>query len=91
MQIDTCALRYAGGLGKVPGFYYVQQNRENLSRLRRELRTAVSRAMAASQRTLREMSCRAMESSFPLVEWQAEGMGTMGFIWIYMDLSHFIT
>ncbi|CAL1154275.1 unnamed protein product, partial [Cladocopium goreaui] len=60
----------SGGLGKVPGFYYVQQNRENLSRLRRELRTAVSRAMAASQRTLREMSCRAMESSFPLVEWQ---------------------
>ncbi|CAK0867763.1 unnamed protein product [Prorocentrum cordatum] len=29
----------AGGLGKVPGFYYVAQNRENLSRLRRELRT----------------------------------------------------
>ena len=85
MQIDTCALRYAGGLGKVPGFYYVQQNRENLSRLRRELRTAVSRAMAASQRTLREMSCRAMESSFPLVEWQDGNHG------IYMDLYGFIT
>ena len=63
-----------GGLGKVPGFYYVQQNRENLSRLRRELRTAVRRAMQASQKTLREMSARAMESSFPLIEWQAGGL-----------------
>ena len=63
----------AGGLGKVPGFYYVQQNRENLSRLRRELRTAVRRAMQASQKTLRDMSARAMESSFPLIEWQAWG------------------
>ena len=62
-----------GGLGKVPGFYYVQQNRENLSRLRRELRTAVRRAMQASQKTLRDMSARAMESSFPLIEWQAQG------------------
>ncbi|CAL1160984.1 unnamed protein product [Cladocopium goreaui] len=60
----------SGGLGKVPGFYYVQQNRENLSRLRRELRTAVRRAMQASQKTLRDMSARAMESSFPLIEWQ---------------------
>lgn len=59
-----------GGLGKVPGFYYVQQNRENLDRLRRELRTAVSRAMQASPQTLEEMSCRAMDSTFPLVEWQ---------------------
>eukprot|EP00438_Fugacium_kawagutii_P008337 Skav233351 [mRNA] locus=scaffold394:420434:426319:- [translate_table: standard] len=61
------------GLGKVPGFYYVQQNRENLDRLRRELRTAVTRAMEADERTLKNMSRRAMNSTFPLAEWQACG------------------
>ncbi|CAK9064462.1 unnamed protein product [Durusdinium trenchii] len=60
----------AGGLGKVPGFYYVQQNRENLARLRRELRTAVQRAMAATPSKVREMSRLALRSSFPLAEWQ---------------------
>ena len=77
-----------GGLGKVPGFYYVQQNRENLNRLRRELRTAVNNAMQATPQTLAEMSRRAMESSFPLVEWQAGWDGNHG---IYMDLYGFIT
>ena len=72
-----------GGLGKVPGFYYVQQNRENLNRLRRELRTGVNNAMQATPQTLAEMSRRAMESSFPLVEWQAGWDGNHG---IYMDL-----
>ena len=32
--------------GKVPGFYYVAQNRENLTRLRLELRAAITIAMA---------------------------------------------
>lgn len=70
----------AGGLGKVPGFYYVQQNRENMSRLRRELRNAVSRAMGASQQTLRQMSSRAMQSTFPLAEWQAAAEGSRGYV-----------
>ncbi|CAE8742434.1 unnamed protein product [Polarella glacialis] len=60
----------AGGLGKVPGFYYVAQNRENLGRLRRELRTAVSTAMAAPAAALRQMSQEAMRCSFPLKQWQ---------------------
>ena len=37
----------------------MQQNRENLSRLRRELKTAIGRAMSASENVLREMSRRA--------------------------------
>ncbi|CAJ1418441.1 unnamed protein product [Effrenium voratum] len=61
----------AGGLGKVPGFYYVAQNRENLRRLRRELRRAVATAMEASPELLQRMAQEALQSSFPLEAWQA--------------------
>ncbi|CAK0867768.1 unnamed protein product [Prorocentrum cordatum] len=60
----------AGGLGKVPGFYYVAQNKENLSRLRRELRRAIALAMRASDDELRAMSDVAVRCAFPLEAWQ---------------------
>ena len=41
--------------------------------------------MAASQKSLREMSCRAMESSFPLVEWQAGDMGSIAAQHIFQE------
>ena len=60
----------AGGLGKVPGFYYVAQNRESLRRLRRELRTVISAAMRAPPHVLRAMSRQALQCNFPVEEWQ---------------------
>ncbi|CAJ1433563.1 unnamed protein product [Effrenium voratum] len=60
----------AGGLGKVPGFYFLAQNRENLSRLRRELRSAVSHAMSASEDQLQCMAEAAVRCTFPLERWQ---------------------
>ena len=61
----------AGGLGKVPGFYYVAQNRESLTRLRRELRTVISAAMQAPMNVLHAMSRQALQSNFPVEDWQA--------------------
>mmetsp|Transcript_25539 Transcript_25539/g.82315 ORF Transcript_25539/g.82315 Transcript_25539/m.82315 type:complete len:921 (+) Transcript_25539:203-2965(+) len=61
----------AGGLGKVPGFYYVAQNRENLRRLRRELRTAITLAMKAPRHHLERMSRDALACEFPVEQWQA--------------------
>ncbi|CAK9048525.1 unnamed protein product [Durusdinium trenchii] len=60
----------AGGLGKVPGFYFLAQNRENLDRLRRELRTAVTRAMKADLDQLHRMAEEAISCTFPLDVWQ---------------------
>jgi len=60
----------AGGLGKVPGFYYVAQNRENLGRLRQELRTAIAAAMAAPEVQLRSMAQEAIACEFPVDRWQ---------------------
>jgi len=68
----------AGGLGKVPGFYYVAQNRENIVRLRRELKTAIRSAMQTPDAQLEQMSERAMNCSFPLEEWQAKLMKLYG-------------
>jgi len=61
----------AGGLGKVPGFYYVAQNRENLGRLRTEIKREVGRAMSAPAGHLAEMRARARACRFPLGVWQA--------------------
>ena len=60
----------AGGLGKVPGFYYVAQNRENLRRLQRELRTVISAAMRAPSHVLQALSRQALQCNFPVEEWQ---------------------
>jgi len=60
----------AGGLGKVPGFYFIAQNRENLSRLRRELKTAISDAMMTPPARLQLMSRQALQCTFPLARWQ---------------------
>lgn len=60
----------AGGLGKVPGFYYLAQNRENLGRLRRELRAVVTEAMNAPPEKLQRMSEEALRCNFPLGGWQ---------------------
>ncbi|CAE8642404.1 unnamed protein product [Polarella glacialis] len=71
----------AGGLGKVPGFYYLAQNRENLGRLRRELRSVVSQAMSAPAEQLRQMAEAAgvgktvfKQSLFVAFPWQNPGL-----------------
>ncbi|CAE7230916.1 mok11 [Symbiodinium natans] len=68
----------AGGLGKVPGFYFLAQNRENLGRLRRELRSAVSQAMRAPRSQLESMAQAAVCCSFPLEHWQRRLAGAYG-------------
>jgi len=60
----------AGGLGKVPGFYFIAQNRENLGRLRRELKRAISDAMVTPSEQLQLMSRQALQCTFPLARWQ---------------------
>eukprot|EP00928_Gymnodinium_smaydae_P032037 TRINITY_DN2331_c0_g1_i3.p1 TRINITY_DN2331_c0_g1~~TRINITY_DN2331_c0_g1_i3.p1 ORF type:complete len:1707 (-),score=196.17 TRINITY_DN2331_c0_g1_i3:149-5269(-) len=60
----------AGGLGKVPGFYYVAQNRENLDRLRKELKGVVARALTCPQTKLNQMARAAVTCRFPLATWQ---------------------
>ncbi|CAE7722647.1 mok14, partial [Symbiodinium sp. CCMP2456] len=60
----------AGGLGKVPGFYYVAQNRESLTRLRRELRSVISAAMRAPSSALHALSRQALQCNFPVEDWQ---------------------
>ena len=60
----------AGGLGKVPGFYFLARNRENLDHLREELRTAVAKAMNADLDQLHSMAEEAISCTFPLDAWQ---------------------
>lgn len=60
----------AGGLGKVPGFYYLAQNRENIGRLRRELARVISKAMEAPAEQLQSMASQAFVCEFPLATWQ---------------------
>jgi len=71
----------AGGLGKVPGFYYRAQNRENLARLRRELHWAVRKAMTTDPQDLSQMQVRARQVYFPLDLWQE------GLLKAYRDLN----
>ncbi|CAK0816915.1 unnamed protein product, partial [Prorocentrum cordatum] len=65
----------AGGLGKVPGFYYVAQNRENTEVMRKELKAVITSAMQAPSDQLSKMAQSALECDFPLNEWQRKLMG----------------
>eukprot|EP00929_Paragymnodinium_shiwhaense_P031722 TRINITY_DN17710_c0_g3_i1.p1 TRINITY_DN17710_c0_g3~~TRINITY_DN17710_c0_g3_i1.p1 ORF type:complete len:1937 (-),score=531.64 TRINITY_DN17710_c0_g3_i1:89-5899(-) len=65
----------AGGLGKVPGFYYMAQNKENPERLRREIRTVISKAIDVPTEHLQQMAEQALQCDFPLKEWQEKLLG----------------
>jgi glycogen synthase/glycosidase len=62
----------AGGLGKVPGFYYVAQNRDNIPRLCEEFFKAIEVAIRCPAEKLDEMSIRATKTFFPLDRWQQQ-------------------
>jgi alpha-1,3-glucan synthase len=67
----------AGGLGKVPGFYYIAQNKENLDRLQEELQEAISQAMAVDEGKLNEMAEEALKCTFPLGRWQKKTFSSL--------------
>eukprot|EP00929_Paragymnodinium_shiwhaense_P027907 TRINITY_DN16274_c0_g3_i1.p1 TRINITY_DN16274_c0_g3~~TRINITY_DN16274_c0_g3_i1.p1 ORF type:complete len:2002 (+),score=497.55 TRINITY_DN16274_c0_g3_i1:86-6091(+) len=78
----------AGGLGKVPGFYYLAQNRENLHRLHQEFLAAISQAMRTPTERLNEMALEAMRCSFPLAQWQEKLLELYGKLTDGLELEH---
>lgn len=60
----------AGGLGKVPGFYFVAQNRDNIARLRKELRIVCTEAIQCPDDQLERMSAQGIQTDFPLSQWK---------------------
>lgn len=78
----------AGGLGKVPGFYYIAQNRENLNRLRTELWQTIEDAMGTSSVQLAMMSREALNCDFPLSSWQRDLSSVYSRLAVASPLDH---
>jgi len=60
-----------GGLGKVPGFYYRIDDRENDNHLREGLMQATTMALETPAAEIEELALRAMGMTFPLATWQS--------------------
>jgi len=67
-----CVGAAVGGLGKVPGFYYKVDDKENDYQLREGLREALRMGLQKSTHDLEAMRKRAAEIGFPVRRWQAK-------------------
>jgi len=63
-----------GGLGKVPGIYYIPSNVHSSTHIWHLFKGCVNEAMGLTDRALERISQIAIEHTFPVEKWQAELM-----------------
>mmetsp|Transcript_35793 Transcript_35793/g.82138 ORF Transcript_35793/g.82138 Transcript_35793/m.82138 type:complete len:1348 (+) Transcript_35793:167-4210(+) len=81
-----CIGAAVGGLGKVPGFYYTVDDKENDSQLREGLREAMRLALQQSTYDLEALRKHASEIGFPVHRWQAK----LGHQTVAQMLAHYV-
>eukprot|EP00927_Polykrikos_kofoidii_P029254 TRINITY_DN25337_c0_g1_i1.p1 TRINITY_DN25337_c0_g1~~TRINITY_DN25337_c0_g1_i1.p1 ORF type:complete len:1790 (+),score=277.13 TRINITY_DN25337_c0_g1_i1:180-5372(+) len=63
---------FRGGLGKLPGFYYLIHDSNSAQHVQESLKHAITAAMECESSILERMSINARRSSFPVETWREE-------------------